>query len=399
MSFKYLSALLAMGLLISCKSGLQNSATLEGGETWEVKPLKAPLIVFNWSRGGGNLIDHLSTQIDQAAKLNLEVAKGARKLPGLAMMGMGLYVANDPLLSIGFGNELSCLEVRDNTEFLKAKDAILGDLDSKTAVSRTEPALIYSWGTGLIPLREGGSTSGVIRDRSVIDLNKSKKIDFSKSSEQNGIPNPAEKNEYASIKLDERALKRAATSLNRGRFCEAFQVFENNLPALYYSSLAGIRAVRSFPKNEKFATFISSRALFNAFIPKLGAKIFENEEQYLKIRQDLIDLKLLSKDELDKGLIEWTMLRMILVNAINARESDDWSAQKTTIMAQVINLSQMINVPVKLSTPKELSIKIEEEFDLKLVHWEKENKEDFEFSKKLWKYWIEHSMSSFITNK
>lgn len=178
MPSKSLFVLAAFGLLISCKSALQTSASLGDEQTLEVKRLKAPLIVFNWSTGSSNLVDHLSAQIDQAAKLNLEIAAGVREKPPLAGMGMGLYVANDPLLSSGFENELSCLELKEDTEILKAKNAILRTVDPKIAVSRTEPAIIFHYDPGIIPSEAGGSTSAVIRIKSVIDIRKSKKLNF-----------------------------------------------------------------------------------------------------------------------------------------------------------------------------------------------------------------------------
>jgi hypothetical protein len=402
MSSKSLFAISAIGLLMSCKSGLQDSATLAEGQKWEVKRLKSPLIVFNWSTRSGNLIDHLSAQIDQATKMNLEIAKGGKELPPLAMMGMGLYVANDPLLSQSFGNELSCLEIKDNTEVLKAIDPIRGDLNSDIAVSRAEPALIYSFGVGLIPLMEGGSTSGVIRERSVIDFRKSKKIDFSISGGQNGNPKPVDGKEFASIKLDERALRRAASSLNSGRFCEALQVFENNLPALYYSSLAGVRAIRPLPKNEEFETHLTGKALLITLIPeisKMADTIIENRENYPQIRQDLIDLKLLEIRQQDGKSNEKGQLVSTLITALNSAIFQDWNAKKVSVIVQLINLSKILNIPVGVSTTKDLDRKIKEGFDMKLVNWEKENRDDFEFSKKLWKYWNEHSISSFITDK
>ena len=392
----------AIALLISCKSALQDSATLGDEQTWEVKRLESPLIVFNWSTGSGNLVDHLSAQIDQAAKLNLEIATKVRQLPRFAIMGMGLYVANDPLLSNAFGNELSCLELKEDTEILKAKDAVYGTLDPDVAISRTEPGLIYDYGPGIIPLEEGGSTSAVIRVKSIIDLRKSKKIDFSKPIQQNLNPMPAERKEFAAIKLDDRALRRAVSSLNSGKFCEALQVFEGNLPALYYSSLAGVRAIRPLPKNERRPTYLSSQALFTVLIPQItdiADSIFENKEHYPQIRQDLIELKLLKKGNLDNEVSEKLALKDALITALYRNESEDWNAKKVSVMAQLINLSNVISIPTQLSTAKDLSDKITEAFDLKLINWGKENRDDFEFSKKLWKHWNEHSISSFVAEK
>jgi hypothetical protein len=358
--------------------------------------------VFNWSTGSGNLVDHLSAQIDQAAKLNLEIATKVRVAPELAMMGMGLYVANDPLLSNSFGNELTCLEIRENTEILKAKNAITGRLDLNVAVSRTEPALIYGYGEGIIPFAEGGSTSAVIRLKSIIDLRKSKKIDFSKNSGQNLDPMPADRKEFTALKLDERALRRAASSLSSGRFCEALQVFEGNLPALYYSSLAGVRSIRPFPKNENDPTYLSSRALITPLlmqISKLADSIFKDKEHYPQLRQDLIELKLLDKGKLENEDSEKKVLRSALIGTLMVSEFADWNAKKVSVMAQLINLSNAISIPTQLSTAKDLSDKITEALDLNLINWGKENRDDFEFSKKLWKHWNEHSISSFVTEK
>ena len=393
MFLKYLMAFSTALLFFSCKSTLQDSATLDDGQSWEVKRLSSPLIVFNWSRDGGELENHLSNQIDKAAKMNRDIASGIKKFPPLAAKGMGLYFANDPILSYGFGNELSCLEVKENTEILKAKDPILSDLEKSTAVKQSEPVLIYSWGEGLIPSEEGGSTSGVIRDRSVIDLRRSRKFDFSKGAGEEVV---------TSVKLDERALRRAESSLSSGRFCEAIQVFENNLPALYYSSIAGAKAIRPLPKNEKLKVSSPSRSLLrllNFQVSSQADLILNDKGPYLKIRQDLIDLKLVEKDEMDGAIDEKVNLTILLGDILNVNENDDWSAKKILVLTQLLNLTKLLTLPEGISNVKELSTKIREALDTKIVNWSKENPKDFEFSKKLWKHWYDHSISNFVSRK
>lgn len=213
------------------------------------------------------------------------------------------------------------------------------------------------------------------------------------------LPRPGEGNEFASIKLDERALRRAVSSLNSGRFCEALQVFENSLHALYYSALAGVRAVRPFPKNERFESHLSSRALTTALFPEISKaadSIYENKKLYSQIRQDLIELILLENDQANNKTQEKSLLTLQILNALNVDESDTWNAKKVLVMAQLINLSKLISIPTQISTAKDLSINITEAFNLKLINWGKENQDEFEFSKKLWKYWYEHSISRFV---
>jgi hypothetical protein len=292
MLLKYLTGLSVAGLLISCKSISQDSAFLDNGQSGVVKRPSSPLIVFNWSSGSGALEEHLSIQIDQAAKMNRELANGVKKFPPLAKQGMGLYVANDPILSSGYGSELSCLELKENTEILMAKDPILSDLDPMVAVKQSEPVLIYRYGDGLISSQEGGSSSGVIRDRSVIDLRRSRKFDLSGSSLPKRNPRAiGEQIATSTLKFDEGALRRADSALSSGRFCEALQVFENK-SALFYSAIASVKAIRQSPKNEKLIKTPTSKLLLTVLYSQHSDQvnsIINDKGPYLKIRQDLIE--------------------------------------------------------------------------------------------------------------
>lgn len=391
-----------LGLLMSCKSTLQDSSTLDAGQSWEVKKLESPLIVFNWSNQSGDLNDHLSAQIDLALKMNSDIANGKAKAPPLAAMGMGLYFANDPILSVAFGNELSCIEIKKNSEILKAKGQFLGDLEIETALTRTEPLLIYGFGLGLIPFMDGGASSGVIRDKSVVDYRKSIKIAFSKPKAENFDPNPANHSEFSNVKLDSRSLSRASASLNSGKFCEAFKIFENNLPALFYSSIAGVKAFLPPPNADMEGTYLGSRSLILGLrheITERANSLFESKEIYAELRKELIELDILEKDRIKNQDLEKFTFASILYEALSTSKFDRMDQKKITALTRLVNLSQVISIPTGAKNVEEFSKQLQEGFDQKIAKWSQVNKDDFEFAKKLWKYWNEHSISNFITRK
>ena len=127
--------------------------------------------------------------------------------------------------------------------------------------------------------------------------------------------------------------------------------------------------------------------------------ILNDKGPYLKIRQDLIDLKLVEKDEMDGAIDEKVNLTILLGDILNVNENDDWSAKKILVLTQLLNLTKLLTLPEGISNVKELSTKIREALDTKIVNWSKENPKDFEFSKKLWKHWYDHSISNFVSRK
>jgi hypothetical protein len=307
-------------------------------------------------------------------------------------------VANDPLLSKMFGNELSCIEIKKNTEILMANDFLRGKLGPQTAVSRKEPVAVYSWQEGIIPFNYGGASSAVLRLRSVIDLRKSKKIDFSKTNNLDRDPKGGDLTEFFSVKLDERDLNRAEASLNSGKFCEALLVFENNYEALYYSVLAGVGEIKEVPKDTSKG--ISSMDLITLFEPPIlrGVdQILKNEELYRVLKRDLVELDMLPK--VSNKDMDRTEMKSILMSAHMYAHAEDWNAKKISVVTRLFNSSKLLTLPDGISNSEEFLEKLKEASKVRLANWARENQKDFNFSKKLWKHWYEQSISSFVSGK
>lgn len=389
---------LSVLLLLGCKSSEEASTTLADG-TPMIKKIKSPLIVFNWSPQVGRLEEHLALQIDDAFNGNQKILAGkdTGHKTGLAIMGLGLYVANDPLLSVSYGTELSCLQLRENTEVLLPKDHFRTVVPPARALGGREAVVLYRFVNGLIPVKMGGASSAVIRDRSAIDVRKSRRMSF--SSNLTISPHLKPENREFHEKIDARDLKRAEDSLKDGDFCQALTVFENKFRTLYLSLFSAIRALHKFEKEDQYRSYLKSRDLASSLTPYFLNRLIHtsmNSEVFQKIKQNLITNKLLRDHATDVEAS--ATMNSLFMRAIGADGMTDWSSGEIAVVTQIVNEDQTFKLPLGISTNHEFSDRMDEAFDQLISNWVKDNPREFEFSKKLWTYWQERSLSSFVTS-
>ena len=218
--------LMGSGLSGGCRLNSSEGA-LSNVTQGETQTTTKPKIVFNWSTGSGTLNQHLSLQTRDAMKKNRDI-QAQNDLPPMGVQGYGLYAAMDPLATISYGSELSCLYIKSGTNWVDNTKAFKGDLKLANIKSPID-FLLYYWGDSFLDGQKKMGISGVIRDPGIVNLNQSAKFFMKESGSGDGL-GPAR-------------INKARQRLQSGNLCQALQVFENEYEtfSMAFASAFGIK--------------------------------------------------------------------------------------------------------------------------------------------------------------
>jgi hypothetical protein len=197
-------------------------------------------VVFNWSRNGGSLEQHLRSQAGEAPRQNREI-RTQEELPKEGVRGFGLYTIEDPLASMAYGVDLSCLVVK--TPFTLTTSTKRNELKIFERIRGSADVLAYQWGS--LPLDEDpfkSAWSAVIRNTNVVDKKRSSKISLANPGMGRGLP---------ATKLAE-----GRRALQEGNLCRALAVYENEYASFIHSLLAAAFKTAEFEKTSRFPVLL-----------------------------------------------------------------------------------------------------------------------------------------------
>jgi hypothetical protein len=215
-----LSATLLVLHFSSCKA-TEGDFTVE--KAIKLTPSSGEIVGFNWSTSAGDLKHHIEAQAKDAHKKNSAVSD-FREFPQNGIGGYGVYLADNPIMSIAYGEDLSCVSISPEAT-VAVKSIRGGPNEDKAAklkqIQNASNVYIYPWGTDLEELNLG--RAAVVRDSFVVDFNRSKKFSLKEVGNLQGLSSPK--------------LSRGRLALKAGNLCEALSIYEGEYGSFIYSWL------------------------------------------------------------------------------------------------------------------------------------------------------------------
>jgi hypothetical protein len=235
---------------VACRPRNYNSSAVKDVSTPAVS---GEIVGFSWSTGGGNLENQLRNQTRDAHSQNRAIAD-VSQLPNMAEGGYGTYIANDPVMSIAFGEDLSCVSIKPKASF-----TVLASREDRALrlqkIQSPNDAYLYRWGTDLVELNKGWAA--VIRSIEGFSLEKSSKFSLKNLGNMQG--------------LSPQKLSEARIALQAGQLCKALSAYDGEYGSFIYSWMNAIIDWKAedpdlwgeiFPSTRLMKTPSSTPALF-----------------------------------------------------------------------------------------------------------------------------------------
>lgn len=212
--------LIPLSALAACQFQHNSRSMEDRASTSAIASTVDETVGFSWTTSTLAPEDFLKAATSGARAAN-SILRNSADIPDTAVHGHGLYLATDPLQSSLYGRELHCVSLRPGTTWQDSGFDALATIHGPAALLR------YPFAPGLLPQEHGADKrewAGVVRDASVIDFERSRKISFSRNEGRDTLPGEV--------------LDRVAADLDRDRLCDALAHFEGNLSAFSLTLLA-----------------------------------------------------------------------------------------------------------------------------------------------------------------
>jgi hypothetical protein len=342
------------------------------------KPINREAIVFNWSRGSGDLRNHVMASAGNAMDRNRGI-HGEDDLPPGGMQGYGLYVAPDPVSTSLFGTELSCLlVVAQATIVSKEADARKSTLLERI-VSQAD-LLPYVYGNFPFPAPPeapyGIPWAAVIRNPQAIDFARSAKFSLQEVGATRGI---------SAAKIAQ-----GREALQAGNSCKALSVYEGEYGSFIYSLAAAfaewqeVSNVQDLPlkqivqapgeKMPEIAAAIESIAADQALLRELQ----DSSLLDANLPKDKAELQI--ENLLLKALGQGTGGFLLGIDPSKPEEQ----LKRIQLLRRVISASGILKLENTGDSPDDFERDICRGFAAKIMQWKAAHPDEVQFVKEVW---------------
>jgi hypothetical protein len=350
--------------------------------------INQPAVVFNWSRDGGSLENHLRTQAGDAHARNRTIGS-LEELPSLGAQGFGLYTINDPLSSKGFGVDLSCLTIQSKWTITAE-----GELDNRTQkfgrIQSDADVLAYLWGTPpLTPEKYKTAWSAVIRNPRVVDLAKSSKFSMALNGMTQGL-SPAR-------------LAAGRRALQEGNLCKALAVYENDYGSFIHSLIA---AAVPLTGNEKIAAFPVEPFSFGreGALPlfKAGASALAADAALVKDLVAAGKIKLSDRPEIDEvfffNLIQTSFNRIAGSGGTFFIRDPEVNAAEVELLRRIAVGTKIIQIDSQVLDAQSLQKAVYLGLVDKITQWKAAHGDEVAFMTELWQKLTAANLEAALTS-